>query len=116
MIRTQVINLGAAQYFIHREHSFTGHDSNGWYEAHSEILVCPRCHKSWAELLFVDDQDWWPTSAYCEQCNVKDDWHPVPGSILVEEGYGVIDTALLAALPKELVEREFKLHIEAYSP
>jgi hypothetical protein len=70
----------------------------------------------------VDEHICWPVAQFCETCQtsptgllVKSDWCPVPGSLLVEEGWGVIDTALLNALPDSLVTREFNLHLRAYS-
>jgi hypothetical protein len=50
---------------------------------------------------------------FCEDCNERDEWVPVPGSIFSEEGWGIIDDSLLAVLPEELIAREFYLHIKA---
>jgi hypothetical protein len=117
MIRTQQVKLRGrydnqwSECYIHREHSF----GDQMHVACSEMLVCPRCRDVWAYLIFRDEVDCWPTAQFCENCVIaKDDWHPVPGSLLVEEGYGVIDDALLAALPYDLVKREFDLHLKAY--
>jgi hypothetical protein len=65
-------------------------------------------------LRFDDDKYVWPVAQFCELCNERDDWIPVPGSLLHEEGWGIIDDSLLAALPEELVRREFLLHIKVY--
>lgn len=86
----------------------------GWMWAYSILLICPRCKQYWAELTFEGDKDSWPRSAYCEHCAVVDKWHPVPGSVFVEEGWGVIDTTLLNTLPDWLVKREFNLHMRTY--
>jgi hypothetical protein len=119
MTRTQRIRLLASfdglpvrwhEYFVHRDHA--------WDEGHvacSELLVCPKCTTTWATLQFLDDDLAWPRSQFCQYCGLSDEWHPVPGSLLVEEGWGVIDTALLSQLPPELVTREFNLHLKAYS-
>jgi hypothetical protein len=40
-------------------------------------------------------------------------WHPVPGSLLIEEGLCIIDESLLDALPEPLLKREFTLHERA---
>lgn len=76
--------------------------------------MCPTCKQVWAILQFVDEVDCWPVGQYCERCGGTSEWNPVPGSLLFEEAWGVIDDALLHALPDNLVEREFKLHLEAY--
>ncbi len=101
-------------YIVEREHSFQGH-ADGWYVAKSHCLYCPLCQQIWATLKFTDDTLVWSRDQICEGCFiVKDEWMPVPGSLLVEEGYGVIDTALLDALPDELLKREVELHLKAY--
>lgn len=117
MIRTQSIIIFGYQgepfhqWFVHRQHSYNGVS----LVAYSQVLVCPKCRELWAILQFLDEDLTWPVSAFCEQCQINDEWHPVPGSILVEEGWGVIDDALLAALPPPILEREFRLHMEAYT-
>lgn len=110
MIRTQSIFLGSWTT-VHREHSF----GNQGHVAHSELLVCPRCHSVWGKLLFNDEQAAWAVAASCEACNFSHPFHPVPGSILTEEGFGVIDDSLLAKLPEALLRREFDLHMKAYA-
>lgn len=118
MIRTQKILMGDLAVYIHREHSFQGLHPDGWHVACSRILVCPACWEAWALLKFVDDTYAWPIPQFCGSCQPptrEHGWYPVPGSLLVEEGWGVIDTALLNALPAELVRREFDLHMGAYS-
>lgn len=116
MIRTQMVMVEGKTYYLHRNHAFPGHTLDGWHVASSQILVCPTCWEPWAVLKFVDDQQAWPTAQFCRSCSPPADnnWYPVPGSILVEEGWGVIDTALLAALPEDLLRREFNLHMKAY--
>ncbi len=111
MIRTQQIALEGKIRHVHREHAF----NDQMNVACSVLIVCPTCHRMWATLKFVDTQIAWPRAQWCEGCNQKDPWHPVPGSILIEEGWGTIDDSLLAALPPDLVAREFYLHLKAYS-
>ena len=120
MIRTQKIILGnwwdeggAKTFYVHRQHSFGGEG----HVAYSQLLVCPMCTHIWATLKFVDEELCWPVAQFCELCHPREKFslHPVAGSLLVEEGYGVIDDSLLAALPPELVEREFNLHLRAYT-
>ena len=100
--------------FIEREHSFNGQMN----VAKSHMLICPKCKHKWAELeLYPEDGQQellWPVAQTCENCSIEDEWMPVPGSLLVEEGWGIIDDSLLAALPEELLRREFWLHIKAY--
>lgn len=121
MIRTQMVMLGLGEdskvVYIHRNHSFPGLTLEGWHVAHSRLLVCPQCWNAWALLKFVDDTYAWPTAQFCKDCSppVQEfGWFPVPGSLLVEEGWGVIDSALLNALPEDLLRREFDLHMEAF--
>lgn len=121
MIRTQSISFFREDdapkptYYVHREHAFhSGY--GGWMVPVSYLLVCPQCFETWGMVKYLEDRQAWPVSQYCAACGVKDDWHPVPGSILLEEAYGTIDTALLAALPEELIRREFDLHMKAYQP
>ena len=113
MLRKQTLVVHGDVYFIERPHSFGG-DPPG-HVAKSHVLYCPRCHTQWAVLYFDDDEDFWPVGQFCEECGVKDDWCPVPGSCLVEEGFGIIDEGLLAALPSALLRREFELTLKAYS-
>jgi len=101
---------------VHRHHSF-GSDT---YLAKSHALFCPSCQTVWAILKFVDDTEVWPVAQFCENCDPKasvlySPWYPVPGSLLVEEGWGVIDESLLAVLPEQFLKREFNLHLKAYS-
>lgn len=119
MIRTQVVKILCSldgqepkwhEFFVHREHAFGGDT----HVACSEVLICPQCGQIWARLKFLDDSEVWPRPQTCELCTYRDDWLPVPGSLLVEEGYGVIDDALLTSLPDPLVIREFNLHLKVY--
>lgn len=122
MIRTQSISLFAQDgstviiAYVHREHCFA-YDGVSAYLAQSQILICPKCTRTWAKLTFMDglDQYHWPRAAFCNLCNIKHALCPVPGSIFVEEGWCIIDDALLAVLPAELLRREFELHLKAYS-
>jgi len=121
VIRTQSIALSTgddwAISYVHRKHSFGGDPPT--HEAKSHALFCPSCHIVWAVLRFVGEEEVWPVGQFCQLHQVqrtrKSEWCPVPGSILVEEGWGVIDEALLFALPEPLLRREFDLHIKAYS-
>lgn len=97
------------RFVVNREHSFSDHH----YVAKSHGLICPQCRRQWATLKFTDDALVWPVAQFCENHPIPDEWMPVPGSILNEEGWGVIDDSLLAVLPDELVVREFHLHIKA---
>lgn len=121
MIRAQkvVVQVGSEWLVtrVHREHSF--HQQT--HVAKSHALFCPACQEVWAILKFEDDDDdyVWPVAQFCEHhkpegLTKQSGWFPVPGSILVEEGWGVIDDSLLRALPKELLRREFDLHVRAY--
>lgn len=101
-----------AQCTVQRHHSF-GPDT---HVAKSHTLFCPRCCQIWAILKFPDDECVWPVPQFCENCQPEEGtWQPVPGSLLAEEGYGVIDESLLVALPPDLLRREFTLHLRNYS-
>ena len=113
MLRKQVIVLGDEVWEVSREHAYGGNPAGR--VAYSHILYCPRCCKQWAALYFPDEKDCWPRGQFCADCGVVGDWNPIAGSLLVEEGYGVIDESLLAALPIPLLRREFELTLKAYS-
>jgi hypothetical protein len=121
VIRTQSIMVSVAPdivltAYIHREHAFAVEESGG-HEAYSYQLVCPQCRKTWASAIFMDETHGlvWPIAGFCEPCGGRDDWHPVPGSILPEFGFGLIDDVMLAKLPSHLLKREFDLHIKAFT-
>lgn len=109
MVRELIAVSGLPLFEIQREHAWQT-DSGGWKSAEPMVLVCPKCLRAWAHL-DLGEGILWPRAAYCEDCAVADPWHPVPGSILTEEGYGSIDTPLLDALPETLLCREFRLHM-----
>lgn len=111
MLRRQQILLDDRLWEIHRCFSY----AESTKVAVSHCLVCPACGRTWAILSFPDEKLLWPRAAFCGCTADRDDWHPVPGSILVEEGYGSVDDSLLNALPAELVRREFLLHLKAFS-
>lgn len=115
MIRTQTLYVWDYNTWIvrtvHREHAF----GNQGHVAYSRLLVCPKCHEVWAKLLILEEPYAYAVGASCERCGVSDKMHPVPGSILTEEGFGVIDDSLLDKLPPELVAREFRLHMNHYA-
>lgn len=113
MLRKQNIEVDQLSWTIEREHSFRG-QGDGWHEAQSVMFVCPKCLKHWATLRFHGDELIWPRAQTCESCLVNDEWLPVPGSLLEEIGWGVIDTSLLNALPEVLLKREFALHLKAF--
>lgn len=81
--------------------------------ARSQALFCPVCAKTWAILKIDEEPLVWPKPVSCEDCNYPRYWAPVPGSILGEENCGFIDTCLLAALPLDLLKREFRLTLRA---
>jgi hypothetical protein len=84
----------------------------------SGAMFCPMCRRVWAELALEGRGFFEPRAVSCEPCNYRDDLHPVPGSILDNRsicGTAGIDTALLKALPEEILRHEFNLHLKAYS-
>ncbi len=99
-------------FVFERERAFPG--VAGWYSAHSCCYVCPACGKVWACMLIDDEPLMWPRAAFCRQHPIKTDWCPVPGSILTEEGWGVIDKSLLNALPPALLKHEILVHLKAF--
>src|SRR5205807_5800011 len=95
---------------IDREHSFSNHQRT----AFSHMLVCPSCCQIWARIQIESDVIYWPKSQFCERCKVvPDSWHPVPGSLLIQEGWDTIDESLLDALPPDLLLREYNLTMKA---
>lgn len=106
----------SASYRISRSHSFGHPGQPPGHVAKSHCLVCPGCQRVWAKLV-LDQEPFlvWPVAQFCSDCQITTTWLPVPGSLLVEEGFGVIDRELLWALPAPLLRREFDLHLRAYS-
>jgi hypothetical protein len=103
-------DYGPYTWKIEREHSFNGQLNT----AASYMLVCPGCQRIWAKHIIEGHDLLYPRAQFCDMCNiVPDGWHPVPGSLLIEEGWGVIDDSLLAAMPADLLEREYNLHTKA---
>ena len=111
MMIPQRIMLNDRVWDIERHHSF----KESTHVPVSHVLVCPACTRIWAMLQLPEDRFCWPRAVFCGCISHTDEWHPVPGSLLVEEGWGVIDDSLLNALPPELVKREFDLHLKVYS-
>src|SRR6266850_1600836 len=96
-------------WYIEREHSFNDCKQT----AFSHMLVCPSCQTIWAKFIIEKDRIVWPKAQFCEQCPIiSDPWHLVPGSLLVEEGWGVVDESLMEALPPELMLRELELYMK----
>jgi hypothetical protein len=96
-------------WHICREPSFGNED----HVVVSWAFFCPLCQTIWAKHLILGDLKVWPRAQFCEECPEWDTWHPVPGSLLLEEGIGLIDESLLESLPEELIKREFNLHMRA---
>jgi hypothetical protein len=92
---------------ISREHAY----ANESRTAVSHALVCPACGQIWARHIIKHDTFCWPKAQFCERCDevYPDSWHPVPGSLFINEGFDTIDDSLLAALPLDLLKREFTL-------
>ena len=111
MLRRQQILFDCRLWEIERWFSF----ADSTKVAVSHCLICPACGRTWATLSFPDDRLIWPRAAFCGCLNYRDDWLPVPGSLLVEEGYGAVDDQLLLALPPDLLRREFDLHMKVFS-
>lgn len=115
-LREQIISLDSrcpedGVYRLEREHSWEV-EFGSYHVAVSHCLFCPACGRIWATLSFPDETLIWPRAAFCAHCSrFAGAWDPTPGSLLYEEGWGVIDVALLAALPSVLVRREFLLHV-----
>src|ERR1700691_1697357 len=85
---------------IEREHSY----GNSEHTAISHLLICPACQRIWAKHIIENDTLLWPVAQFCDQCPIIPSiLQPVPGSLLVEEGLGLIDESLLNALPLELL-------------
>src|SRR5579864_3349462 len=88
-------------------------DSRGFI-LHSRAKVCPWCLTIWARIEREDDSVYAIESQSCEQC-----WGPsypmvVPGSLLDNRVNWTEDMDLLAHLPPDLVEREYRLHIKYF--
>lgn len=86
---------------------------------HPWIFICPHCDQIWARIQLAPSPehprywDAWVTDANCAECyGSAYDESGIPGSLLVEfpGAYGI---QLLRALPRELLDREFTLHLKA---
>lgn len=113
MLRQQTIFIdGLPPAVVQREHAWKTSDE-GYTSAWSHVLVCPVCLRQWAFLHLTGDTEYVISSAYCEK-HTPADYHwtdGVPGSVLLEIGFGSIDEPLLAVLPREMLLREFRLTV-----
>jgi hypothetical protein len=97
---------------ILREESCNG------YPIYSSAMFCPVCRKVWAELFMTNQTkpvSFVPHMVGCSTCRWTSRNSDIPATILFN---GLIfpeatDWPLLYALPFELLEREFNLHLEA---
>ncbi len=104
------IEFNGFRYEILREHSFNDETRT----AISHSLVCPVCCTIWAKHIIESDILLWPKAQFCDKCYVRpDNWHPVPGSLLILESWEAVDESLLEALPHDLFKREFQLLFKA---
>lgn len=93
---------GYPPYIVERDRSWpSSWAADAWMWAHSMALICPRCLKQWAILHFEGDENIHPQGAFCEEHG--------DGRLLLR--YGSPDKPLLAALPPDLLRREFELAI-----
>ena len=74
----------------------------------SIVKFCPKCQKVWAALRFADDEVMFPDSLSCVRCNLITYPTDIPGSILNDH---LLE--LLNHFPRELLLREFALHLKA---
>lgn len=96
------------------------------YPVYSTCFVCPVCRSIWAEVRIDrggrDDHIYQPRGVSCESCFYlgprQYEWlSTLPGSLLDN---GIIcpdgvDWSMLEAMPKPLVEREFRLLLKAFN-
>lgn len=116
MLIEQKIFFANKHWSILREHSWAPYDAWGLTHcAESLLLICPWCGETWARLQLPSSLFYSARMVPCEHHAVQEPFGPVPGSMLTEEGIGNIDTALLNALPPELIEREFYLHVKTFT-
>lgn len=116
---TQRIMIPDEEIFVEikRYWSWKMPDSDGWSTARSVGFVCPVCLKVWAMLSFPEVEPRFQASR-CQQHRKLEksvEACRVDGSIIEDIGYagwGLIDYALLYALPADLLRREFDLHLQ----
>lgn len=80
------------------------------------LWICPWCRDTWAWTSWPECGEYWVEVHSCENC-----WKPVhpylshhrvPGSILESCWHREYDKVLLAALPRDLLLREFRLTLK----
>jgi hypothetical protein len=86
------------------------------YPVYSGLMVCPECCQIWAKLTIEGEPFYEARSIPCvnHPTHSHPDLRPVPGSLLDNPTCNGIDESLLAALPEDLLRREFDLHLKAY--
>lgn len=110
-IRQRIFIQGALVGEVVRPWSWQS-ESGGWQVARPYALVCSACLEVWAMLPFVERQE--PFVIHSVACPAHaDPYGNVPGSLFPRWGWleTVHDPFLFAALPRELLQREFNLHI-----
>lgn len=100
--------------FTHRGAFLT--PAGGWVSPENSLLVCPACQRAWASLSYLDRRQWhYPIPAFCVDCPFEDWRGNIPGSLLLNYGYGhTYDTELLERMPEPLLRREFNIHLAWY--
>src|SRR6266849_624663 len=112
--RTDVFYPDIAEtWLVSREDSIRG------YPAYSGVMFCPVCCLIWAKLTIETGEFTLfrgartiPCEKHSQACH--EDRRPVAGSLLDNPTANGIDEPLLAALPPDLLKREFDLHLKAF--
>lgn len=83
------------------------------YFAWHELLLCPHCHKVWAEIIPEGCEAKWPKLVNCERCERGSDDLFTSGSLINDHFCNMwTNKVILNALSKPLLEREFNLAIK----
>jgi hypothetical protein len=108
MIKQTITIAAEPQSFVVERQKFY----SGW-PVYSQAFICPVCLELWA---IVGDKPYQLAAIPCENHPLASHpiLSPVPGSILDNSTFaGDFDQDLARALPNQLLEREFNLHVAA---
>lgn len=115
ILQTIFLNSGFCRTYAITREAFSWREGEGGWPIHAGAMICPVCLRLWATLSIEGEHSHELRGVSCETCQWRDEFHPVPGSLLDNDTCNGIDWGLIEALPPELLRREFDLTLKAFS-